>query len=73
MAATLASSVAGRTAVELRGQVGRLPCLLLKDGSRTRLISRNLKDLTADYPHIAAAAASLPDSVLLDGEIVALD
>ena len=27
--------------------------LLVKDGSRTRLVSRNLKDLTADYPHIA--------------------
>jgi DNA ligase D-like protein (predicted ligase) len=47
--------------------------LLVKDGSRTRLLSRNLKDLTADYPHIPTAASSLPDSVLLDGEIVALD
>jgi bifunctional non-homologous end joining protein LigD len=47
--------------------------LLLKDGARTRLISRNLKDLTADYPSIAAGARPLPDAVLLDGEIVALD
>ena len=47
--------------------------LLVKDGSRTRLLSRNLKDLTADYPQIAAAASSLPGSVMLDGEIVALD
>lgn len=29
----------------------------MNDGSRTRLISRNLKDLTADYAHIAAAAS----------------
>jgi DNA ligase D-like protein (predicted ligase) len=47
--------------------------LLVKDASRIRLLSRNLKDLTANYSHIAAAALSLPDSVLLDGEIVALD
>ena len=35
---------------------------------------RNLKDLTADYPHIAAAAGTVTsESALLDGEIVALD
>ena len=48
--------------------------LLLKDGSRARLLSRNRKDLSRDYPHIVAAAASVgPQSVILDGEIVALD
>jgi bifunctional non-homologous end joining protein LigD len=48
--------------------------LLLKDARRTRLLSRNLKDLTAAYPHIAAAASGLtPAPVMLDGEIVALD
>lgn len=48
--------------------------LLVKDGSRVRLLSRNLKDLTADYPHIAAAAAQLiRQDAIIDGEIVALD
>ena len=48
--------------------------MLLKDGTTVRLISRNLKDLTADYPHIAVAANSLTGSnALVDGEIVALD
>ena len=47
---------------------------LLNDGNRTRLISRNLKDLTADYPHIADALPNVTKQpVLLDGEIVALD
>jgi bifunctional non-homologous end joining protein LigD len=47
---------------------------LLNDGTRTRLISRNLKDLTADYPHIPAALPKVTkEPVLLDGEIVALD
>ena len=48
--------------------------LLLKDGGRARLLSRNRKDLSRDYPQIVAAAASVgPQSVILDGEIVALD
>ena len=47
---------------------------LVKDHSGSRLVSRNLKDLTSDYPHVAAAAATVSsDPVLLDGEIVALD
>ena len=38
-----------------------------------RLLSRNSKDITAQYPELAALAASLPDSrLVLDGEIVAL-
>lgn len=48
--------------------------LLVKDAHRTRLVSRNLKDLTAAYPQIAAAAATLgKQPLMLDGEIVALD
>jgi bifunctional non-homologous end joining protein LigD len=47
---------------------------LVKDGPRVRLISRNLKDLTADYPQIPAAAVGLtPLDTIIDGEIVALD
>lgn len=38
-----------------------------------RLLSRNRKDITAQYPEFAALASSLPDSrLVLDGEIVAL-
>jgi hypothetical protein len=48
--------------------------LLVKEGTRVRLLSPNLKDLTADYPHIAAAAATLTrHDAIIDGEIVALD
>lgn len=60
-----------RSALEKR--IRRSYAAAQRDGTRTKLVSRNLKDLTADYPHIAAAAASLPVSVLMDGEIVALD
>jgi bifunctional non-homologous end joining protein LigD len=48
--------------------------LAVKDEVGTRLISRNDKDLTADYPEIVAALRSLPSKAfVLDGEIVALD
>jgi bifunctional non-homologous end joining protein LigD len=47
--------------------------MIVKDGARVRLISRNLKDLTSAYPHVAAAAARLTDgSLIVDGEIVAI-
>jgi bifunctional non-homologous end joining protein LigD len=48
--------------------------LVVKSSARVRIVSRNMKDLTSAYPHIAAAAESLtPQDVMLDGEIVALD
>src|SRR5690242_1309530 len=48
--------------------------LVLKDGSRVQIRSRNDKDLTRMYPRVVAAAHKLkPDQVILDGEIVALD
>lgn len=48
--------------------------LLIKDGARVRIMSRNQKDLTANYPAIAAAAARLgARTAVLDGEVVALD
>ena len=48
--------------------------LAVKDARRVRLWSRNLKDATAQYREIASGVADLqPESVLLDGEIVALD
>jgi bifunctional non-homologous end joining protein LigD len=48
--------------------------LALKDGSRVKLLSRNLKDATRLYPAVAREVARLrAESVLLDGEIVAVD
>jgi bifunctional non-homologous end joining protein LigD len=48
--------------------------LLLKDRARVQLRSRNNKDMAAAYPAVHAAGLKLrADSVVLDGEIVALD
>jgi bifunctional non-homologous end joining protein LigD len=48
--------------------------LAVKDGSRVKLFSRNLKDATRLYPAIAREVARLrTESVLLDGEVVAID
>jgi bifunctional non-homologous end joining protein LigD len=45
-----------------------------KEGSRVKLLSRNLKDATGQFPSVAQAVSQLDaDAVLLDGEIVALD
>ena len=48
--------------------------LLIKNGERVRIRSRNDKDLTAAYPSVAAAASRLrAESAVVDGEIVAVD
>ena len=48
--------------------------LILKDGPRVRIISRNEKDLTAAYPGVAAAATRLKaQTAVIDGEVVAVD
>jgi bifunctional non-homologous end joining protein LigD len=47
--------------------------LVLKDGQRLQVLSRNRKDLTQMYPRIAAAGQRLhARQALIDGEIVAL-
>jgi ATP dependent DNA ligase domain len=47
-------------------------CMLVSEDGRARLVSRNLKDLTADYPHVAAAVKSVTrEPFMLDGELVA--
>jgi bifunctional non-homologous end joining protein LigD len=47
--------------------------LLLKDGKRVQLLSRNEKDLTRMYPTVTAAALRLKaQQAVIDGEIVAL-
>ncbi len=48
--------------------------LALKIAERVRLLSRNNKDLTRDFAHIATAVSRVKaDTALLDGEIVAVD
>jgi bifunctional non-homologous end joining protein LigD len=48
--------------------------LLLKDGRKVQIRSRNDKDLTRMYPAVATAAMRLrADQATVDGEIVALD
>jgi bifunctional non-homologous end joining protein LigD len=48
--------------------------LILKDGARVRLLSRNEKDLTRTYPGVAAAGQRLnAATAVVDGEIVAVD
>jgi bifunctional non-homologous end joining protein LigD len=48
--------------------------IAIKDGKRVRLVSRNQKDLTRDYPAVVSAINSLAAAdAVLDGEIVALD
>ena len=48
--------------------------LILKNGARVHIRSRNDKDLTAAYPSVAAAARRLTAThATIDGEIVAVD
>ena len=48
--------------------------LLMKDGGRVQIRSRNDKDLTAAYPSLASAAKKLRAAqAVVDGEIVAVD
>jgi bifunctional non-homologous end joining protein LigD len=48
--------------------------IAIKDGRTVRLITRNDKDRTADFPEVAAALAALPaPTLVLDGEVVVFD
>jgi bifunctional non-homologous end joining protein LigD len=48
--------------------------IAIKDAAAVRLSSRNVKDLTREYPTVAAGVRALDHgSVMLDGEIVAID
>ncbi len=48
--------------------------LAYKEGSQVTLLSRNDKNRTASFPAIASAVAALgPSTLLLDGEVIALD
>lgn len=43
-----------------------------KSGSRVRLFSRTLNDVTHSYPEIERALAQMPGDFMLDGEIIAM-
>src|SRR5688572_22824429 len=48
--------------------------IALKDGPRVRLLTRNDKDRTGDFPEVVAALAALPaPTLVLDGEVVVFD
>jgi DNA ligase D-like protein (predicted ligase) len=48
--------------------------IAIKDAAAVQLSSRNVKDLTREYPGVAAGVRTLGHrSVMLDGEIVAID
>jgi DNA ligase 1 len=46
-------------------------CQVHRDAGRVMLFSRDLKDITAQFPEVAEAAAALDHAVLLDGEVLA--
>jgi bifunctional non-homologous end joining protein LigD len=45
----------------------------VKDGQRVTLFSRNLKNVTRQYPSVVSAVATLKETAMIDGEIIALD
>jgi ATP-dependent DNA ligase I len=47
-------------------------CQLHRDASRVALYSRDLKDVTGQFPEVAQAAASLRSELILDGELLAI-
>jgi DNA ligase-1 len=47
-------------------------CQIHKMDNRAALYSRDLKDITATFPELEAAARGLRDDVVLDGEILAM-
>jgi DNA ligase-1 len=46
-------------------------CQLHRRGDQVALYSRDLKNVTTQFPEVASAAAELPRDVMLDGEILA--
>jgi DNA ligase-1 len=48
-------------------------CQLHKQGDRVALFTRDLKEITATFPELTAAARTLPGSVILDGEVLGME
>jgi DNA ligase-1 len=47
-------------------------CQVHRDAGRVMLFSRDLKDVTAQFPEVASAAGALDRALLLDGEVLAV-
>jgi DNA ligase-1 len=46
-------------------------CQVHRDAGRVMLFSRDLKDVTAQFPEVAEAVGALPGALLFDGEVLA--
>ena len=74
MLATLSPNIVTGPAWVLEEKYDGIRALAGRERGRVTLSSRTLQDLTAAFPHVAAAVAELPDGdLVLDGELVALD
>lgn len=74
MLATLVDAPFARAGWVFEEKYDGIRLLAYKDGRRVRLLTRNLKDRTADFPAIAAAVAALSaPTLVLDGEAVLFD
>jgi DNA ligase 1 len=70
--ATAADAADGAAAAWLEDKYDGIRCQLHKHGDRAVLFSRELKDVTATFPELEAAARRLPGDVILDGEALAM-
>ncbi|MGC4071756.1 MAG: ATP-dependent DNA ligase [Nibricoccus sp.] len=68
-----AEAIAARLAppIWLEEKYDGIRCQLHKQGTRVELFSRDLHNITAQFPDLARAAAALPADVILDGELLA--
>ena len=57
--------------VWLEDKYDGIRCQVHRDDARVMLFSRDLKDVTAAFPEVAAAAAALSGTLLMDGEVLA--
>jgi bifunctional non-homologous end joining protein LigD len=74
MLATLVKKPFDRDAWLFELKLDGIRAIALKNGSKIDMWTRNHKSMTKRFPTLAAAFMDLPaDSVILDGEIVALD
>lgn len=60
-------------AVWVEDKYDGIRCQLHRRGARVSLYSRDLRDVTRQFPEITAAAAELAHDVILDGEVLAFD
>lgn len=68
-----AESIVARLAppIWLEEKYDGIRCQLHKAGKRVELFSRDLHNITGNFPDLAASAAGLPDDFIADGELLA--